>query len=162
MATKTKKTTPQPADDAPVYNEVTLLNTMDRDMHVLVNGKRKKLHRAPAPVLLHSAKDKSDTPLSVNREPSGDATELDFYTREAVIGILHEPVEYPGVLYLVEPEVIQEFPHRADFVTPALFGMKRSAKKKRFKMRDYLIAVTRTPYAVADKDTPVLVWEENE
>jgi len=150
-------------------DKVFLLNATDSDVWIRDGKKKQKLPRV-TPVTLLSSPSREDVVTLDVGDVNDDkfAASVEFYSGVQNLGILEGlPPEMAGVLYLVDPETIVEFPWRVDFVAPAIWGIRfKKAKKgkkkgKRERMFSVLIGVTRTPWAVSDEDTPVLKFVED-
>lgn len=153
--------------DATRRQRVRLINALPRTETVYLEtpeGDMRALPRIDPPALLQTHAREDEIILAVEC-PSGETIELSQFDTARAIGTLGLPPEEDGVLYLVESEVMAQFPHRTDFVTPALwsFGTRNILRSRRSApWRDYrvLVAVTRQPWAVADSDTPKLNFED--
>jgi len=150
---------------------VHLINASGEKVHVLVDGRRRQLPRISEPCLL-SVPDTAGSvawPVLARPGPTGAPAEVRMYGESAVLGTLHEPPVVDGVRYLVEPEVLAEFPHRTDFVTAAMWqldvralkrrtgkstGKSKGKSRGRLKVRAILVGVTRSPLVVGGPNTP--------
>lgn len=148
-------------------------------------GKKRKLvtiPKAPSPELLHYPETPEELTVIVPRKNNKAYPPLKLreYKEEKTIGVLQEPVVLPHTIYLVPPEDVLQFPDRVDFFTPATYEMVvredvqkplgKKAKKKNKKSKkstkkarkdDFMFelnvvaAITRTPYGMRTKDTPL-------
>lgn len=134
---------------------VRLLNATGKPVHVEVSGRLVLLPEADEPILLqfHSDKDSVPFPVVVDGLESAGSAGLRFMPTVKEIGVLHCPVRQDGVFYLVSEMVVAQFPDRDDFVLPALWGWPDKRSRKKYGARSVLLAVTRTPYAVASGKT---------
>lgn len=103
-----------------------LLNAMSKPICVVVDGKPRELPRCPAPTVLpkrsEEAVDLEITVLGTGNRSLGSAN-LRLEGPEEASAILEDLPVVDGWLYLVEESLLRQFPYRADFVTPATFGM---------------------------------------
>ena len=145
---------------------VLLINASREKVHVRVGGRRRKLRRIGEPCLLSVPDTEGCTawPVLARSGRAAHAAEIWMYGESAFLGTLHEPEVVEGVCYLVEPEVLAEFPHRTDFVTAAMWQLdERSLKRRkgrgkdRIKVRSILVGVTRSPLVVGGPDTPTMM-----
>jgi hypothetical protein len=100
----------------------TLVNCTGEDIHVLVGDIPRLLPAAYPPVLLHSVGEQTDAALTVpGRNGRRDPINVDLWRTSPNLGILHDLPAEPGVVFLVDADVLEDFPFRDDFVTPALY-----------------------------------------
>lgn len=100
---------------------VLLLNLTGRPMFVLVDGQRRQLPEAPAPQLLDPV-DRGASTLRVHVPGAGAASLRMSPVAQRSGGLtLGVPPEHPRLRYLVSKQTALQFPHRSDFLCPAVF-----------------------------------------
>lgn len=152
-ADKCSMSTPEPA-------AVRLVNATGEPVFVLVAGKPVRLEQTDVPVLLQFHPHKHGYPWPVTVVDGGPVAEMDFLPDAQEIGILSCPPRRDGVVYLVAPDILLQFPDRDDFVTAALFQSVKPRKDgkvaKPGRRRWVLIGVTRQAWATTGPDTVTL------
>lgn len=104
---------------------VVLFNALSgsRDVYVLCGGKPKCLPRAQVPMLVDDAQRVGEVDVTVLGECGGAVLDVVAVTGQSRPFVLGDLPEVSGVWYLVDPDVLAQFPHRGDFVTPATYVM---------------------------------------
>lgn len=150
----------------PQEMSVVLMNATRRDRALYVLGPDEELlelPRAIPPELLQSPNSDGAVILPVRTNTNGPAAHLRLYAGYAALGVMNDLPRQPGVIYLVDPEDLAKFPDRGDFYAPAGYRWVGSREDGAPLTRTVLVAVTRSPWAVATPDTPVITeddWEE--
>lgn len=147
-----------------VPRDVVLVNASRETLHVLEGKRVRKLPRIPEPEAIMSPK---TTVRGALRDAKGSL--YDWVDEHEVLMVSTVPQQLDKVLYIVEPEVLGQFPHREDFVSVAMYTIypvvkKSKGKKKKKKSKGkyervlttVVSALTRSPYASASEGAPSL------
>ena len=147
--------------EEPTPRDVVLVNASRETLHVLEGKRVSKLLRVPEPEAILAP---GKTVRGVLRDAKGGL--YDWVEEHEVPMVTNVPPRIDKVLYIVEPEVLGQFPHREDFVSVAMYTLypveKKSEKKKgkkgkvAVKYKSVVSALTRSPYATATEGTPSL------
>lgn len=96
-----------------------LVNLTGEPVYVVGGGKLLALADAPPPRAIEMSAKQPAKPLTV--EVAG--LEVQLAEQEMVCPLMSGPPELDGVVWLVTAEVLAAFPHRRDFVRPALYRL---------------------------------------
>lgn len=170
--------------------EIVLVNLTGKPEYVMAGNRPVRLPEGPCPVLIPrwatredislvlppelALQDKKNTSSKRHRRGTSTRASVRVESQPGKLVILCDPPRIDGVVYLVAPDTLHEFPHRDDFVTPASYQMfippalrhaspKKQAKKlarQLDKRRMWpLASVARGPLPHATADTPVLQFD---
>lgn len=158
----------------------TLVNATGEPVYVMVPGARpQRLPELPTPTVftIGTATSLLEVTVTANGHREG-VVSLRVDEQPTQPTILCDLPQRDGVLYLVDPETLNAFPHRTDFVVASTFacwtspklrkGLRSKNRKKQRKARRKdrttlnqpkrwpLASVSRGPLPQATPDTPVL------
>lgn len=97
--------------------DVSLVNCTQDDLYLMVGDVLVLLPVQPSPNAVSATR--TSQPLLVNTKEGAAGVILESGEGSAVT--LNSPEEKAGVLYVVTPEVLAQFPHRKDFVAVAAY-----------------------------------------
>lgn len=99
-----------------------------KDIYMEIDGELQKLNKAEAPHPIYNTFGKAGGKLTVETDFDKPSLEIGVYNVE-VQGWLTEPKQMPGVLYLVELEILLLATHRDDYVAPGTYALTTQSTK---------------------------------